>query len=48
MDVDGDEEPQEMEGVSEIGYEAGSLLPPPHVTHSPVHSESSVKDLDDF
>jgi hypothetical protein len=48
LDVDGDEEPQEMEGVSEIDYEAGSPLPPPQGAHSPVCSELSVNDLDDF
>jgi chromosome segregation ATPase len=48
MDVDGDEEPHEMEGVSEIDYEVGSPLPPPQGAQSPVRSESSVNDLDDF
>jgi hypothetical protein len=48
MDMDGDEEPHEMEGVSEIDYEVGNPLPLPQGTHSPVRSEASVNDLDDF
>jgi hypothetical protein len=37
-----------MEGVSEIDYEAGSMLPPPQGAHSPMRSESSFNDLNDF
>jgi hypothetical protein len=48
MDVGGDEEPQEMEGVYEIDYEVGSPLPPPQGAHSLVRSESSVNNLNDF
>jgi hypothetical protein len=48
MDVDDDEEPPEMKGVSETDYKVGSPLLPPQGAHSPMRSESSVNNLDDF
>ena len=47
MEVDG-EEPEEMQGVSGIDFDAVAPQPPPMGAHSPVSSESSVNDLDDF
>ena len=47
MEVDG-EEPEEMQGVSGMDFDAVAPQPPPMGVHSPVSSESSVNDLDDF
>jgi hypothetical protein len=49
MDVDGNkEDPKKMEGVSDVDYESEAPQPPPMGSHSPISSESSVNDLDDF
>ena len=43
-----EEEPQEIQGVSGLDMESGAPMPPPQGAHSPVSSESSINDLDDF
>ena len=43
-----EEEPQEIQGVSELDTVSGLPMPPPQGAHSPVRSESSVNDLVDF
>jgi hypothetical protein len=49
MDMDGNEEDlEEMEGLSNVDYEGEALQPPPMGAHSPMSSESSVNDVDDF
>jgi hypothetical protein len=49
MEVDGNKEDlEEMEGVSDIDYEGETPQPPPMGAHSPMSSESSVNDLNDF
>jgi len=47
MEVD-DEEPEGVQGVSGMDFDAVAPQPPPMGAHSPVSSESSVNDLDDF
>ena len=42
MQVDGEEEPQEIQGVSEMDFEEQALQPAPVETHSPAASEASV------
>jgi hypothetical protein len=48
MDVDGEEDPEEIEGVSNLDFEAASPRPAQLGAHSPVASEASVNNLDDF
>ena len=48
MDVDADDKPEEMEGISGLDTISGVPMPPPQGAHSPVRSESSVNNLDDF
>jgi len=43
-----EEEPQEIQGVSKLDTVSGLPMPPPQGAHSPVRSEASVNDLDDF
>ena len=43
-----EEEPQEIQGVSGLDTVSGLPMPPPQGAYSPVRSESSVNDLDDF
>ena len=43
-----EEEPQEVQGVSGLDTTSGVPLPPLPGAHSPVRSESSVNNLDDF
>jgi hypothetical protein len=45
---DSEEEPKEIEGVSEIDSEHGDLEPNPQPNHSSSGSQSSVGNLDDF
>jgi len=42
MQVDGEEEPQEIQGVSEMDFEEQAVQPAPVETHSPAASEASV------
>jgi hypothetical protein len=48
MDIDSDEEPEEIEGVSDLDY--GVVIPQPAQmgAHYPARSESSVNNLDDY
>jgi hypothetical protein len=48
MDVDSDEEPEEMEGVSDLDYEVVAPQPAQMGAHSPARSESSVNNFDDY
>ena len=43
-----EEEPQEVQGVSGLDTVSGVPMPPLQGAHSPVRSESSVNNLDDF
>lgn len=47
-DMDVDEEPEEIQDVSSMDFEGAAPQPPPMGAHSPVSSESSVNDLDDY
>jgi len=42
MQVDGADEPQEIQGVSEIDFEEQAPQPAQVQTHSPAESEASV------
>ena len=42
MQADGEEEPQEIQGVSEMDFEEQAPQPAPVETHSPAVSEASV------
>ena len=42
MQVDGEDEPQEVQGVSEVDFEEQAPQPAPVETHSPTASEASV------
>jgi len=42
MQVDGEEEPQEMEGVSDVDFEDHDPQPTLIAPHSPIESEASV------
>jgi hypothetical protein len=44
----GEEDPEEIEGVSDLDSEHGNLEPNPQPNHSSSGSQSSVGDLDDF
>jgi hypothetical protein len=48
MDVDSDEEPEDIEGVSDLDYEVVASQPTRMGAHSPACSESSIKNLDDY
>jgi hypothetical protein len=48
MDIDSDEEPKEIEGVSDLDYEVVAAQPTWMGALSPAHSESSVNNLDDY
>ena len=43
-----EEEPQEVQGISGLDTIYGVPMPPSQGAHSPVRSESSVNNLDDF
>jgi hypothetical protein len=43
-----EEEPEEIEGVSEIDSEHGDPEPNPQLNHSSSSSQSSMGNLDDF
>lgn len=47
-DVDSEEEPEEVDGISGLDYEAEAPQPAQMGAHSPAHSKSSVNNLDDF
>ena len=48
MDVDGENEPEEIQGVSSLDFEVAAPKPAQMGAHSPVASEESVNNLDDF
>jgi len=48
MDVDGEDEPEEIQGVSDLDFEVAAPSPAQVGAHSPVASEASVNNLDDF
>ena len=48
MDVDVEEEPEEIEGFSDVDFEEADPQPTQLGAHSSVASESSVNNLDDF
>jgi chromosome segregation ATPase len=48
MDVDGEEEPEEIEGYSYVDFEEADPQPAQMGAHSPVSSVASVNNLDDF
>ena len=48
MDMDEEEEPEEIEGYSDVDFEEADPQPAQLGAHSPVASESSVNNLDDF
>jgi len=49
MDVDEEEkEPEEIEGYSDVDFEEADFQPAQLGAHSPVASESSINNLDDF
>jgi hypothetical protein len=48
MDIDSDEEPEEIEGVSNLDYDVVAPQPAQMGGHSPTRSESSVNNLDDY
>jgi hypothetical protein len=48
MDIDSDEEPEEIEGVSDLDYDVVVLQPALMGAHSPARSESCVNNLDDY
>ena len=48
MDVDGEDEPEEIQGVSDLDFEVSAPQPAQMGAHSPVASEASVNNLDDF
>jgi len=48
MDMDEEEEPEMIEGVSDLDFEVAAPQPVQMGGHSPVASEESVNNLDDF
>ena len=48
MDVDSEEEPEEIEGVSDLDFEAAAPQPAQMGAHSPVASEASINNLNDL
>ena len=48
MDVDGEEEPEEIEGVSNLDFEVAAPQPAQMGAHSLVANEASINNLDDF
>ena len=46
--MDEEEEPEEIEGYSDVDFEEADPQPAQLGAHSPVTSESSVNNLDDF
>jgi len=48
MDVDEEEEPEMIEGVLDLDFEVAAPQPAQMGAHSPVASEESVNNLDDF
>ena len=48
MDMDGEDEPKEIQGVSDLDFEVAAPSPAQVGAHSPVASEASVNNLDDF
>ena len=48
MDVDKEEEPEEIEGFSDMDFEEADPQPAQMGAHSPVSSVASVNNLDDF
>ena len=48
MDMDGEDELEEIQGVSDLDFEVAAPSPAQLGAHSPVASEASVNNLDDF
>jgi hypothetical protein len=48
MDIDSDEEPEEIEVVSNLDYDVVAPQPAQMGAHSPARCESSVNNLDDY
>jgi hypothetical protein len=48
MDIDSDEEPEDLEGVSNLEYDVVVPQPAQMGAYSPAHSESSVNNLDNY
>ena len=48
MMVDGEEEPQEKEGVFDLDFEVVDPKPAQMGAYSPIVSESSVNNLNDY
>ena len=48
MDVDGENEPEEIQRVFDLDFEVAAPQPAQMGAHSPVASEASVNNLDDF
>jgi len=48
MDVDSENEPEEIQGVSSLDFEVAAPKPAQMGAHSPVASEASINNLDDF
>ena len=48
MEVEDEEDPEEIQGVSGVDTVSGVPMPPPQGAHSPVRSESSINNLNDF
>ena len=46
--MDGEDEPEEIQGVSDLDFEVAAPSPAQVGAHSPVASEASVNNLDDF
>ena len=48
MDVDGEDEPEEIQGVSDLDFKVAAPQPAHMGAHSPVASEASVNNFYDF
>ena len=48
MDVDGEDEPEDIQGVSDLDFEVAAPSPAQLGAHSPVASEASVNNFYDF
>jgi hypothetical protein len=48
MDIDSDEEPKEIEGVSDLDYDVVVPQRAQMGAHSPARSKSSVNNLEDY
>jgi hypothetical protein len=48
MDMDGEDEPEDIQGVSDLDFEVAAPSPAQLGAHSPVASEASVNNFYDF